>query len=425
MAEADTPSGEPSPEVQETLQVLTNSVADPSDLASPFMARLGEDDRRVLFSQASEEWHAAGSVICREGDPGEALYIVKSGRIAVIKEVSEGRPTLLGYRGAGDIVGEMSVVSQQPRFASLIAVEPTDLLCVGTSKFSELVTERPTISWAILNVLNDRLHAADLARTRILREEQDLARRVERLTGEADRLAELARVRQETVELIVHDLRTPLAVIDGCMELMRASLSEEALGPMAEVLELARRNSRRLLALVEDLLQAGRQEVPGAALSFQPVDLVGLLERAVETARLAAAQADIRILLNLPGDLPLPRGDTAQLERVLENLLDNAVSYTPAGGRITVAAAERKGQIEVSVTDNGPGVPPQHREHIFERFGRVPGLEGRRQGFGLGLYFCRQVVQAHGGRIWVEPGPANVGSRFVLTLPLEDRGNDE
>jgi signal transduction histidine kinase len=90
-----------------------------------------------------------------------------------------------------------------------------------------------------------------------------------------------------------------------------------------------------------------------------------------------------------------------------------------------VAAAERGGQVEVSVTDNGPGVPPQHREHVFERFGRVPGLEGRRQGFGLGLYFCRQVVQGHGGRIWVEPGPGDVGSRFVLTLPLEVRSDDE
>jgi len=425
MAEADTPSEKPSPEVQEALQGLTDSVAEPSDTAPPFMDRLTEDDRQVLVSQAREEWHEAGSVICREGDPGDALYIVKSGRIAVIKEVSEGRPTLLGYRGAGEIVGEMSVVSQQPRFASLIAVEATDLLCVGAAEFSELVAERPSISWAILNVLNDRLYAADVARTRILHEEQDLARRVERLTGEADRLAELARVRQETVELIVHDLRTPLAVIDGCVELMRASLPKEALGPMADVLELAGRSSERLLALVEDLLKAGRQEVPGAALAFQPVALVCLLDRAVETARLSAAQADIGIVLEVPKDLPMPRGDTAQLERVVDNLLDNAVSYTPAGGKITVTAEERGGQVEVSVTDNGPGVPPQHRQHVFERFGRVPGLEGRRQGFGLGLYFCRQVVQAHGGRIWVEPGPGDVGSRFVLTLPLEGRSDDE
>jgi len=100
------------------------------------------------------------------------------------------------------------------------------------------------------------------------------------------------------------------------------------------------------------------------------------------------------------------------------NLLDNALSYTPAGGSVVIAAVRGENEVEVSVTDTGVGVPPEHREHIFERFARVPGDQGRRRGFGLGLYLCRQVVQAHGGRIWVEPG--NVGSSLVFTLPNPD-----
>jgi signal transduction histidine kinase len=102
---------------------------------------------------------------------------------------------------------------------------------------------------------------------------------------------------------------------------------------------------------------------------------------------------------------------------VLGNLVDNAISYTPAGGRVVVSATAKGTGAEVSVTDTGSGIPVEYREHIFDRFSQVPGAQGRRRGFGLGLYFCRQVVQAHGGQIWMESGPHDIGSRFFFTLP--------
>jgi two-component system sensor histidine kinase KdpD len=107
------------------------------------------------------------------------------------------------------------------------------------------------------------------------------------------------------------------------------------------------------------------------------------------------------------------------LERVVLNLLENALSYTPTGGHVLIAAEAREREIEVSVTDTGPGVPAEYQETIFERFARVPGTRGRRKGFGLGLYSCRQIMQAHGGRIRVEPGPNHVGSRFIFALALD------
>lgn len=391
---------------------------DPPGQALPFLNRLSEADRRALTAKAREQRYAAGAVVCREGDPGDVLYIVESGRVAVVKEAGDGRPALLGYRGAGESLGEMSLVSQQPRFASLVAMEDTRLLCLDATALPSLMGEHPGISWAILNVLNDRLCASDVARTTILQEEQELTRRLKRLTDEAERLAGLAQVRQETIELIVHDLQTPLAVVDGCLELLRGALSEEALAETGHILDLAENSSGRLRSLVEELLAAARREASAMALTRLPVDLGRLLQGVVEGILPTVRQLGIGLCLEVPPDLPRPVGDTAQLERVVGNLLDNAVSYTPEEGRIVVAVEGQKGEVEVSVTDTGPGIPPEHREHIFERFTRVPGVQGRRQGFGLGLYFCRQAVQAHGGHIWVEPGPDGVGSRFAFTLPI-------
>jgi signal transduction histidine kinase len=400
------------------------------DTASPgrkssFMDRLSEADRRALAARGSRKWYATGTVICQEGDPGESLYIIESGEVAVLKEMNDGRSTLLGYRGPGEILGENSLVSQQPRFASIIAAEDSELLCLLVTEFSALMNKYPGINWAILNVLNDRLHAADTARTAITLAEEKLQHRVKRLTTEAERQADLARLRQEAIELIAHDLRTPMTVIDGCLQMLLAAEPSAALASSADIVELAAQSSKRLSSLLDALLETARQEEPGLALAYQPVDLAELIESAVSSVQAIAASDEIDLEWQVPPGLPQPLGDADKLERVVLNLLENALSYTPAGGHVLIAAKARDREIEVSVTDTGPGVPAQYRETIFERFARVPGTIGRRKGFGLGLYFCRQIMQAHSGRIRVEPGPNHVGSRFVFTLALEreqDRG---
>jgi signal transduction histidine kinase len=403
------------------LEFSLGATADSSRQTVAFWAHLSEEEREALVSGSRHEQYTSGSVICREGEPGNALYIIKSGRVAVLKEIGDGRTTVLGYRGAGEIVGEMSLVAQQPRSASLVAAEDTELLCVEGVDFPALMDEHPNISGAILKVLSNRIQAADKARTTILHEEQDLNRRLRRVTGEAARLAELARVRQDAIEIIAHDLRTPLAVIDGCLQMLSATLPTDTLGTSASFLDLAQRSSMRLTSLVEELLSAARQEASAAALVKEPVDLGSVLQTAVESAQITALRSGLDLDLQVSPNIPHVLGDAAQLERVAGNLLDNAIAYTPSGGHIQVSIVEREGKIEVCVSDTGPGVPAEYREVIFERFARVPGTERRKEGFGLGLYFCRQAIEAQGGQIWVEPGPGNIGSRFVFTLPAQEK----
>ena len=420
--------------IGETMGVIDRAASEGTTTAS-FMDRLTEADRQALIATTHFQRYRPGDVICRQGDVGDMLYVVVRGRVAVLKEILGGSKRsgaiLLGYRGPGEILGEMSLVGSQERSASLVAVEDSELLCMEATRFSALMARQPAISWAVLSVLNDRLQEADAARTSIVQEEQDLAQQVVDLTSETERLAELARTRQETIELLVHDLRTPVAVIDGCLQMMETSLPPDALAPVEKILALADRSAARLMQLLEELLSAARQEGTLATLVREPFDLRRMLREAVESAEATARGAKLTLSLELPEqasgeeseDAGLSAmGDRAQLRRVVDNLVENAMSYTPGGGRIVVAAALADDEIQVSVTDTGPGVPEEHRELIFERFTRVPGIEGRRQGFGLGLYFCRQVIEAHGGRIWMEPGPGGLGSCFIFTLPLQQEG---
>jgi signal transduction histidine kinase len=396
------------------------NLEDVSGQAIPFLNRLTEADCQVLLSRASREHHATGSVICREGEHGNTLYIIQAGRVAVIKDVSSGYQVLLTYRGPGEIIGEMSLVSQQPRSASVIALEETELLSLRVDDLRTLLDAKPGVSWAILNVLNDRLYEADRARSTMLVEEQQMSERLAHLSGEAERLAKVARGHKESIELLAHDVRTPLAVIEGCLQMLRLNQSGKDQDPTNQILDLAQRSAKRLLALLEELLVEARHDALSALEPQQPVDLVRLLQSAVEAISITAQQTHVQVDLEVPTDLPRPLGESVQLERVVANLLDNAMSYTPAGGKITVAALDRGLEVEVSVTDTGPGIPPELREQIFERFSQVPGMQARRQGFGLGLYFCRRAVQTHGGRIWVETGPGGYGSRFVFTIPLKE-----
>jgi NtrC-family two-component system sensor histidine kinase KinB len=187
---------------------------------------------------------------------------------------------------------------------------------------------------------------------------------------------------------------------------------------------MAQRNNQRVLTMLDQLLDVARIDTVEPETTCDSIDLAQLLSEVVADIRTSATQAGIDLALD--PILPLPpllAGATA-LRRVLDNLLNNAISYTPRGGRVTVSAALHpdagpRGAVAVSVTDTGPGVPPEHRERIFERFVRLSDTRPGHRGFGLGLYYCRQAVQAHGGRIWVEPGPGNRGSRFTFLIPIE------
>jgi signal transduction histidine kinase len=390
----------------------------------PFMTTLSETSRARLKELLHDEHHPANTVIFREGMPGDVLYIIWSGRVAVIKDLEGETPTLLAYGEAGEILGEISLLENGPHSASVVAVEDTRLLRLSRADLQRLISEQSPVGIEILGALgkiaSTRLRAADQVRTSIVHAESRLVRHVQQLATEKRHLAELERLRQETIDLIVHDIRSPLNCIEASLQLLQMVLPEDVLASSVKIIDLALDSCKDILKLVDSLLEVARMESDELVLDIQPISLLPLITDTVNRLRLLAKQYNITLELDAPAELPSAQGDSDKLERVLDNLLDNALKYTPEGGLITVTARPANGQIEVHVTDTGPGIPMEYQERIFDRFTRVPGSEGRRQGLGWGLAFCRSVIEAHGGRIWVESEVGH-GSTFAFTIPIKSQ----
>jgi signal transduction histidine kinase len=230
-------------------------------------------------------------------------------------------------------------------------------------------------------------------------------------------LLDLQQMRQETVDLIVHDLRNPLNIIINVLELLDVTLPQEVREDNQQLLEAGRSANNRMRRLVDTLLDTSRLESGEARLDLKETDIAQLIQTAITSLALSSIQKDIHFHTRIQDNLPTVMLDAERIERVVCNLLDNAVKYT-LRGTITIAAKLESNRIKVSVSDMGPGIPPAEREHVFARFTQVAGEERRRRGFGLGLRFCYLAVQAHSGDIWVESGDDGIGSKFVFTLPL-------
>jgi two-component system phosphate regulon sensor histidine kinase PhoR len=228
-------------------------------------------------------------------------------------------------------------------------------------------------------------------------------------------LRRLERVRRDFVANVSHEFKTPLTAIQGFAEtLLGGALDDKA--NSKRFMEIIREHAQRLARLTDDLLKLSRIEAGRLDLESGPVSVTGLVNGCVETARLKAEAKGVRITVELPKGLPPVRGDAVQLGEVLQNLVDNALQYTPAGGRIDVTAYSNSNEVIFTVADTGIGIPESDLERIFERFYRVDAARAREAGgTGLGLSIARHIVDAHGGRIWVESAVGQ-GSRFRFSI---------
>ena len=239
--------------------------------------------------------------------------------------------------------------------------------------------------------------------------------RLSDLSSHARALAESDRLKSTLLSLVSHDMRTPLAVIKGSV----TSLLDPAVAWPADVqremLQTVREEADRLNRIVGELLEMSRIEAGAISTARRWYDLDELIVAVAEAMRPGLAPHPLHI--DVPADLPWLQISYAQIEQVLRNLLENAAHYTPARAPIEVWARAGDGVLRLEVRDRGPGVPAELRERIFDKFVRAAAAERRAEGAGLGLAICRGLVEAHGGRIWVEPR-AGGGATFVVVLPV-------
>jgi len=228
-----------------------------------------------------------------------------------------------------------------------------------------------------------------------------------------ERMEELGRAKSDFVSKISHELRSPLTSVIGYIEILADGGPGEPNAEQRRMLTIIERNSRRLLALIEDLLTMSRVEAGTFQLEIGPVDLGEIVSGVVEATAPAVAKD---LTVDLGRDLALT-GDREQLERALLNLVSNAVKFTPASGRIEIRGRTDGDEIALAVRDTGSGIPAGEQGHLFARFFRATrSKEQEIPGTGLGLYIVKQIVDLHGGTIAVDSTRA--GSTFTLRLPV-------
>ena len=233
----------------------------------------------------------------------------------------------------------------------------------------------------------------------------------------AEKLARLTRAQEELDSLVVHDLRTPLAGIVSALQLVEEAAE---LSPAhARLLQLALANAWNMEGLISDLLTVHAGEDGALALRTTAVRPAPAVAEALRQVTPLAQQKGVRLAARLPDGLPELQADPSLLQRVLVNLLGNALRFTPREGEVIVKVTREPGQRNLlfQVIDQGPGVPEEYRARVFDKFVRLDEQFSVHVSTGLGLTFVKMAVEAHHGRIWVEPNPAG-GSIFSFVMPL-------
>lgn len=231
----------------------------------------------------------------------------------------------------------------------------------------------------------------------------------------------LAHLRDDLTHMLIHDLRSPLTIIQSCLDLIRQDMQAEDYANLAEPLSLARRGSDKMLHMINQLLDISKLESGQMPIRGESLDVPSLLREAARRIEPLAANAQIELEISHPQDLPALHADSELIGRVLDNLLDNAIKFSPDGGHVQMWARldpqPPSQALLIGVTDQGPGISSEAQRKLFKKFQQIVTPSRRRQGTGLGLPFCKLAVEAHSGQIWVESREGQ-GSTFVMRLPL-------
>jgi signal transduction histidine kinase len=226
---------------------------------------------------------------------------------------------------------------------------------------------------------------------------------------------EIDRMKSEFVSMTSHELRTPLTSVHGALQLALSGGGHLLSGEDRELLEISLSSTERLVRLVNDLLDLSKIQAGRMPFVLSTLDARNLLEEAARAMQAYASSRQIRVVTEVAAEAASLAGDHDHLVRVLTNLLGNALKYSPQVSTVHLRARAVNDQLEFSVADEGPGIPADHVNRLFRPFSRVGAQERQSTGgTGLGLAISRAIVEAHGGRIWLEPSAAGTSVRFTL-----------
>ena len=343
----------------------------------------------------------------------------------IVTSWNNGAERMFGYTAeemigqSGDIlVPEGEKLDPTARIAMVVEMGEGRFEATRRRKDGTLIDIAVTMS-AVCNAAGEVIAVAAIAQdiTDRKRVEQERAQFTRELEVQNERLLELDRLKDEFVALVSHELRTPLTSIRGYLELVLDGEAGKVTDEQRQFLGVVERNANRLLDLVGDLLFLAQIEAGKLTLEVGAVDLAAVAAESVETSRPLAEEKDITLTL-ATSPLPLLAGDRARLAQLLDNLVSNAIKFTPEGGRVDVRASSARGNAVLEVRDTGMGISADEQEQVFERFFRTSrATEQAIQGTGLGLAISKAIVHAHGGQITLASNEGE-GATFRVVIPI-------
>jgi signal transduction histidine kinase len=403
---------------------------DVKEFLRPILFGLAEEDLDELAEAAVSWSFPAGFTICNEGEPGDAIYVIVQGRVEVVKRLNDESERTLYSAGPGEIFGEMAILQESVRTATVRTAEPTVVLEIGQDPFLIVLGRSPSLSVRILVRMTNRLRDADRQSIAELREAN------EQLTQTLRQLERLDRTKSDFIQVSAHELRTPVAALLGYAQMMQNNPTAQKNPVLQELVEGVVVSTERLHRVFNSILDVSRLMAGGLEIVRSPVSIAVVFEGIQLQFEQALGKRNLTLELVGLEDLPVCFSDPDMIYKVFYHLVNNAIKYTPDGGRITVTGQTGEvpalgRYIEVAVEDTGIGIAPQDLDLIFAKFYRTGEVALHSSGTttfkgggpGLGLAIAQGAVLAHGGRIWAEsPGYDEItcpGSRFVVQLPLD------
>lgn len=231
----------------------------------------------------------------------------------------------------------------------------------------------------------------------------------------------LERHKEETMNMLAHDIRNPILATTQSLDNLIQGFYGELDERKSTVMSTTRDTCELLLAMIDDLLDIYRHEAGQFNISLSRVDIGQVIQKAVDLVQVLAKEGNISLHIEMDPVIPTLMGDRQRLIRTVINLLENAIKYSPLGERVEIAVRRSANCVQMSVMNQGKSIAPEHLERIFEKYFKAEYTSfGGKIGMGLGLPFCRQTIEAHGGRIWAESPLEGLecGSRFLFTLPI-------
>lgn len=386
--------------------------------ASPSIVLVIDDDdlSMAIIAQALQEAHYQ---VLTAVDVAEGIRLTS-------QEEPELIFTNVAMSGTDSIDWVASLKEQAPE-ACVIAM--TDygaehLAASALKQGAEDYLTRPVRPWEITAAAAEVLERAELRqRNRLLTEalhqrQAELEQRNAELEEANARLRESDMWKENLSNMIIHDLKNPLGVIQGTVAYFKGTLGSQLEAKQSQLLESARISVDRAIRLVSAILDMSRLEEGRMPLELQPIKPGEVIQACLDESYPLIAMHNLTAILDVPEGLPPVQADFNALIRIIGNLIDNAIKFTPSGGQIIIKARRISDQIQFSVSDTGYGIPSEQHDRIFEKFAQA-GMrtQGQRAGVGLGLTFCKLAIEAHHGRIWVE-SQQDSGTTFHFVLPV-------